>query len=577
MPGAAWSLRRGGVERGRDSSAAETGGPAVKLWDRSLDRYPNRVARYWYLAIVVVSAIVLYYEFYVPAAVTPSIIADYHMTWPFFVYVIVVGNLIGAFASLIAGLADRWGRANLVAYGLLVTGLIVLVGIPNAPDLWVYAVLYGLLGFVEGIILVATPALIRDFSPQLGRATAMGFWTIGPVVASLTVSLVASHTLNHLHAWQDQFTITGITGLIVWAIAFVGLRELSPGLRDQLMVSIRDRALVEARASGVDIEESLRHPMRKVLHLDVVGPSFGIGLFLVVYYTLIAFLVVYMATNFGYTLQRANALGNWVWGFNAGALVVVGLLSDWARVRKPFMVLGIAGSAAATSLLAVNAIHPHTSYYTFVWILSLLSVSLGFTFAPWLAAFTETVEAHSPALAATGLAIWGWVLRLVVAASLFLLPYVVTTMTPLVEHGTEVATLSAKYAPEIQTLSAIDAQTLGALSANPADAAAAAKAVGEIATTFKVSPAVALQRLQAVATVPPAALVTLRTYGPKVEHAAAVTPHEWQRWWWVSVGCEIVLLPFLLIMRGRWSPAKARRDAEEHEKMVQEALAALHR
>jgi MFS family permease len=42
--------------------------------------------------------------------------------------------------------------------------------------------------FVEGIILVATPALIRDFAPQVGRATAMGFWTIGPVLGSLTVS-----------------------------------------------------------------------------------------------------------------------------------------------------------------------------------------------------------------------------------------------------------------------------------------------------------------------------------------------------------------------------------------------------
>src|SRR6185437_3902399 len=99
----------------------------------------------------------------------PSILRHFGMTWPFFVYAVVIGNLVGAFASLVAGLADRWGRANLVVYGLLVTGLIVLVGMPNAPNLWVYGVLYSALGFVEGIILVATPALIRDFSPQLGR------------------------------------------------------------------------------------------------------------------------------------------------------------------------------------------------------------------------------------------------------------------------------------------------------------------------------------------------------------------------------------------------------------------------
>ena len=41
------------------------------------------------------------------------------------------------------------------------------------------------IGFVEGVILVATPAMIRDFSPQVGRASAMGFWTLGPVPGSL--------------------------------------------------------------------------------------------------------------------------------------------------------------------------------------------------------------------------------------------------------------------------------------------------------------------------------------------------------------------------------------------------------
>ncbi|MGW7527335.1 hypothetical protein [Streptomyces sp. NPDC054783] len=45
------------------------------------------------------------------------------------------------------------------------------------------------------IVLVATPALIRDFSPQLGRATAMGYWTMGPVIGSPVVTVVTSSTL----------------------------------------------------------------------------------------------------------------------------------------------------------------------------------------------------------------------------------------------------------------------------------------------------------------------------------------------------------------------------------------------
>jgi MFS family permease len=528
-----------------------------------------------YLSIVVLAAIVLYYEFYVQAAVTPSILVHYHMTWPFFVYMLVIGNLVGAFASLLAGLADRWGRANMVAYGLVVTGLIALIGLPYAGNLWAYAVLYSVLGFVEGVILVATPALTRDFSPQLGRASAMAFWTMGPVIASLIVAEVSSHTLNHLKAWQDQFTIAGIVGLVAFAIAFVGLRELSPGLRDQLMVSERDRALVEVRAAGIDVDESLKHPWRQMLRLNIVGPSLGIGVFLIIYYTLIAFLVVFMASIFGYTQLRANLLGNWVWAFNAGALIVVGVVSDRLRVRKPFMILGVGVAMVATAFLAVTTTHAATDYYTFVWILSLLAVGIGLVFSPWLAAFTETAEARNPALVATGLAIWGWVLRLMVAGSFLILPYVVTTMTPIVEHGAQVKTLAEKYSSELATLGAIDPTTLATLNANPGNPTAIATAVGEISRQAHVSPTVALQRLVAVSQVPKADLAYLTTYGPQVQKAVAAAPHEWQRWWWVCFGAEALLVPTVFLMKGRWNPKAARADDLAHEKLIGEELAAL--
>jgi MFS family permease len=549
--------------------------PRRSFWDRTLDHYPSTGARYWYLAIVVLAAIVLYYEFYVQAAVTPSITAHFHMTWPFFVYLVVVGNAVGAFASLLAGLSDRWGRANLVTYGLLVTALVVLFGMPNAPNLWVYAILYAVLGFVEGIILVATPALIRDFSPQMGRASAMGFWTMGPVMASLTVALVSSHTLSHLHAWQDQFIICGIAGLVVFVVALFGLRELSPGLRGQLMVSMRDRQLVEARSRGIDVDKTLAHPWRQVLHFDIVGPSLGLGVFLIVYYTLIAFLVVYMATIFGYTLQRANALGNWVWAFDAAALVLVGFASDKLRVRKPFMVVGIIGAVVTTVLFALRTDQPATDYYTFVLILSPLAVFLGFVFAPWLAAFTETVEARNPALIATGLAIWGWVLRIVVAGSLFILPFVVTSMTPLVEHGQQVQAVVARYPSEVATASAIDSATAARLAANPSDPVAIRTAVTEISQKLNVTPAVALQRLLAVSKVPRADLAYLTAYGQEVLHAKAASPGEWRRWWWVCVGAELFLLPFIFVMKGRWSPKRARQDEEAHEQKVAEELKAM--
>ena len=136
-----------------------------------------------------------------------------------------------------------------------------------------------MLSVVEGACLVATPALIRDFSPQVRRATAMAFWTMGPVLGSLVVTEVSSHTLSSHPNWQYQFHVCGIVGLVVWLVTFLFLRELSPQLRDQLMVSLKDRALIQARAAGLDVEKLLKGHWRQMLTLDIVFPAFAISAF----------------------------------------------------------------------------------------------------------------------------------------------------------------------------------------------------------------------------------------------------------------------------------------------------------
>jgi MFS family permease len=549
-------------------------GAVQGLWQRQLEHYPETRNRMWYLAIVVLATIMLYYELYIGGAVSPNIIAGFGMTFPFYVYISVVGNAIGAFGSLLAGLADRWGRANLVAYGLVITALLTLFGIPNAHDKWTFAILSVIIGLVEGVILVATPALVRDFSPQLGRASAMGFWTLGPVMGSLVVAIVSSNTVNHLGAWQDQYIITGIVGLVIGVIALFGLKELSPRLRDQLMVSLHDRALIEARARGLDVEAAMgRSHWRQMMHLDVIGSAFAISVFLLVYYTAVGFFTVYFTTLHGFSLSKANSIGDWFWAFDAGVLIIIGIISDRVRVRKPFMVIGAIG-AIVFMIIFLN-LGATTSYSTFVVIISLLAVFLAIAYAPWMASFTETVEKHNPALIATGLAVWGWIIRVVIAVSVLILPSVISSMTPLVTYGSQAATISAQYAPQLATLAAIDPKTQGALQANPADTTAAATAVGEIAKAFSISPNDATARLIALSKVPQADLVFLGEHGKDVQNAVASAPGQWKAWWWVCVGGMVLFLPFVFVMTGRWSPRKARQDAEEHERKVQEELAAL--
>src|SRR5215472_6675705 len=148
------------------------------LWRRQLADYPDTTTRAAYLTIVVIAAIVLFYEFYVAAAVSPAIIAGFQTTFRFYTYIVVVAAAAGALGSLAAGLADRWGRANLVAFGLLANGSLTLFGVPNTTGKWTFALLFAIIGYIGGVVLVATPALVRDFAQQLGRASAMGMWAL---------------------------------------------------------------------------------------------------------------------------------------------------------------------------------------------------------------------------------------------------------------------------------------------------------------------------------------------------------------------------------------------------------------
>ena len=378
--------------------------------------------------------------------------------------------------------------------------------------------------------------------------------------------------------------MAGIVGLVVFALALVGLRELSPRLRDQLMVSRNDRALIEARAQGLDLTEALRHPFRQMLRVDIVGSAFAISVFLIIYYLAVGFFPVFFETIFGYSQSKANALGNWFWSFNAAALLIVGVLSDRVRVRKPFMVLGAVSAIVFTTIFALRTTHPETSYTTFVILLSCIAVSLGTAFAPWMASFTETVERRNPALIATGLAMWGLVIRIVIAVSVFFVPKVVTTVTTLVEKGPVVQEVLADPTPVGKTTIG---QVTTAVSENPAVVArlkvietrgptpddrafltqTAPKALGPANLAALSKPTPELTK----------ALETLAAEGPAVAKAAKDSPKQWQTYFFVGVGGEVVFIPLILLMAGFWDPRKAKRAEEEHEARIAAEMEKLRR
>jgi MFS family permease len=576
------------------------------LFDHTINEYPRGARRAGYLGLTVLSTVVLYYMYYTQTGVTPNILAGFHMSFSFYIAIIVVSNLLGAFASLPASQTDKLGRTNVVIYGLLIVGLLTAVGIPLSNSEWSYAGVTCLIGIVEGAILVATPALLRDFSPQLGRATAMGFWTMGPVAGSLITSLVALHTLNHFGQthWKSQFVISGLASVLVFVITLFALKDLSPQLRKQLMVSARDQALVEARARGLtdrQLLEATERPWRQILHIDLVLAAVGISTFLLVYYAAASLFTIYYpvifknpnGTNFAVT--QANGLNTWFWGADMVALVAVGLLSDGLRVRKPLMLLGAVLSMGMLIVFLGNATHPHTGYYTLAIEASILAVGLSMVFGPWMAGYTESIEDKNPALVATGLALWAWTLRLVVGVSFIFLPLVINSVNPIVDnlpvaetviHGQSIENFVAVHPKVIAfaqahqpllKLLAKDPAAAAAVAAHqtPANIAAAEKAFGvkgllELAA-FKTQLSTLVQPYQAQLTYIQGHQSALTA----LQKGSTQAPHQWQHWFYVDLGGMVLFVPVIWLTKGRWSPAKARLDAQEHEAAVREELSRL--
>jgi hypothetical protein len=301
----------------------------------------------------------------------------------------------------------------------------------------------------------------------------------------------------------------------------------------------------------------------------------------------------------------------------SAGLVVAGFLSDWARVRKPFMLFGAICAMVMMGFLIAQTGHPHTGYYDNVLVIVLLAVSIALAYAPWMANYTEQVESHNPALTASGLAVWGWILRITVALSFLVLPYVITTSTTLVDNQAAGATLQTieaaqPYAPNtsalkcnatpaptevIANLQATDEpgpQTLAKIMStcnsthNLLKAIAAAgglsnsqvlglNAFNPLALEVEKGIPVSKSEIASKVGVHSQNLANLLVAAEKLIPAQKSSPGEWKRWWEVCLVGQLVFAILVFFMQGRWSPRAARRDLAEHDLIVTEELAKLTR
>jgi len=397
-----------------------------RLWHRDLGRYPTGGYRIFLLAIVVLANIIFTWTVYAGNAATTVIFPHWGMTLNYYSDLLVIAGVCGGLAAYVTSFGDKWGRANMVVIGLAINAVFALWAVPDAPSKTWYSVFTCLLYLADGAIFVGTPALVRDFSPQLQRGLAMGFWTLGPVAGFFVLSVVANSYLPKVVTfanWQQLYRFSGYAAIVMFVVCLFLLRELSPGLRSQRMAALHEHVLVEARARGLDLDDLRKNRWRQMLHVNTILSPIAINLFLVIYLTAIAYFVFYLPEFLGFSLNSFNGLQEIYWGVDIVGLLVFGWISDRLMVRKPFMVIGAAALIVAIVLL-MNAKHG-VSFTTMALILSLLSASLACGYGPWFASFTETLEHHNPALIATGSSLYGFATRLVGVPFGIIIPHIV--------------------------------------------------------------------------------------------------------------------------------------------------------
>jgi hypothetical protein len=263
------------------------------------------------------------------------------------------------------------------------------------------------------------------------------------------------------------------------------------------------------------------------------------------------------------------------------------------------MLVGAIGSIATLIYFLMQTTHPHTGYYKLAAIEVVLAAFLSLCYAPWMAGYTETVEAKNPALVGTGLALWGWILRLVVGVSFIFLPLVITSVNPVVDnlplatntipgtttnvqdflvaHPKSVAFAEA-HAPLLKTLNEPqNAPVVAALSVNPS-AANIAKAT--VVLGPKVLAQLVLYEAPLKTLVVPYEkqlnfLAAHQTQLTQLQNGVKKSPQQWKDWFWVCVGGMVVFIPTIWLNRGRWSPKRAREDEDKHDEDVERELREL--
>lgn len=390
------------------------------FYARELDAYPRQARRIWLLAMAVLATLVASYEASI-SPVLPLLLRSLHMSLTTYGLIAAASVIAGASSAYAGGrYADRLGRVTLLVPTLILTGLVDfgMVLVHNPVQLLIARCV---LSFIEGIGAATTAGLVRDYSPRVGRSTAFGFWTWGPVGANYMAAAIAGFTLPIFVAWQSQFVIIGSISVVLSLVIAFNIRDLAPALRARVIHTAREGESLQAE-SGARVEmERTRILLR---HGHVWAHLLGITSWLVLYETLVLYGPTMLVQSFHLTAARAASVMSAFWVLNLGSLILAGVVSDRLRLRKPVSLVGAVCSTVTIAYL-VSRFGTAPPAAEVAAIGAVLGAFLGVTYAPWMAGYSENMEDIRASLQGTAWGLYGLSVRVMVVIMAVVAPLVV--------------------------------------------------------------------------------------------------------------------------------------------------------
>ncbi|MEV8507960.1 MFS transporter [Actinoplanes sp. NPDC051475] len=387
------------------------------FYARELAQYPTGSRRLRYLLMAVLASLVVNFEGEI-SPVVPLLLDDLDMSLSTYGLIGALAVAVGGVSAAIGGrLADRHGRVLLLVPALVLAAVCtfatVLVRTPGE-----FLLLRCLLLFIEGAATTTTAGLVRDFSPRLGRATAYGFWTWGPIGANFLAAGIAGVTLPLFTSWRSQLIIMGSIALASCVVVMAFIADLSPRLRARVITSESDMALPDVDPAD------LRHARGLMAYPVFWAHLLGITLWLVWYWTLNIFGATLLVQAFRMTASEAAVVMAVIWGCTMVALVAAGRLSDRLQARRPVILAGAVGGIAGMAYFVGLVDGGRASLAHLIGVGVLLGIGTGVTFGPWMALFSEDVEDLRPDLQATAWGAFGLAVRTMIVGVLIAAPVV---------------------------------------------------------------------------------------------------------------------------------------------------------